>query len=89
MDAKLKEKYDKELAKLNGLLDKKAELESQIKVQQTKVDKLKEELNLGELKGLGTELSGLGIDVSQLRALLASGGEIAQLIKAEVEEKKE
>lgn len=89
MDAKVKEKYDKELAKLNGLLDKKAELESQIKVQQTKVDKLKEELDLGELKGLGTELSGLGISVSQLKALLAGGGEIAQLIKAEVEEKKE
>lgn len=89
MDAKVKEKYDKELAKLNGLLDKKAELESQIKVQQSKVDKLKEELDLGELKGLGTELSGLGISVSQLKALLAGGGEIAQLIKAEVEEKKE
>lgn len=88
MDAKVKERYDKELAKLNTLLEKKTTLDAQIKAQQAKVDKIKATLDIGELKSLESQIAGLGMSVTELKDIIANGG-LAQYLKKDGEEKKE
>ena len=85
MDAKVKERYEKESGKLNELLAKKKELDEKIKIQQSKVDELKETLELDEMKDFGTSLKELGISLADLKNLLSKGdSDMAQLIKAEL-----